>query len=793
MGRVLKTLTVLCLFLALFIAAGSAYTQLRIKNILKEQALSSFAVVLSKPFAIAPGVNPYNAKIEERLARLRYSLGQEIPSRPGQARLDSSSLTIFLRKFTDASGIHHEQQLIRAAIDGKGRVTSVKDVSTDTEIPVAWLEPESLSTLGSNERRAVTPARLAEVSKWLPKALVTVEDERFFNHFGVDPIGILRALVVNMKSGSLRQGGSTLTQQLAKNLFYGNQRTLKRKAKEAVAAVLIETAFSKEEILELYINEIFLGQEGRVAIHGFGEASLSFFGKAVSDLTVSEAATLVGMVKAPSYYSLRRHPKRARARRDIVLGKMLEQGVINEKQYLASKDEALNIKQVRRSRRQAPYYVDYLRSVLAKVIPVESLALQPIQIHSGIDVAYQNCAEKAVNEGLQSLEKKFPRLKRKKHPLQAALVSLTPANGEFLAWVGGRDYRQSQFEHISLAARQTGSVFKPFVFLTALDRDLNNYRAAKTTNLLSDEPIKLQTVAGSFWEPKNYDKKFHGDVTLRQALVRSLNIPAVQLIQKVGVANVVRTTHLLGIKRNIPEVPAIALGAAELTPLEVARGYATIANGGRLARFRPIRSITKTGSQKVLFESPLRDVEKVSETAAFVLTDMLVSAVSHGTGRAVARSGYHGLVAGKTGTTNSARDAWFAGYTPRLLSVVWVGFDDNAKTGLTGGQAAAPIWSSYMQCVKSMEPDLSFVAPPGVVYRKIDTTSGLLATSDCPAASTTTEIFIEGTHPVTSCREHQGGGYFAENRDIRRARIQGGRNDSRKKGFIRSLFDKLWR
>lgn len=794
-SRVGKTLIFILLLTLVGVAVGSGYTQIRIKRILQEQALSSFAVVLSRPFALAPGVRPHAANITQRLKRLRYSIRNEKPQRPGQAYLTPSTIDLYLREFVSPSGQRQIAQRVFAQLDSSGRIQTLRTVDTNIDLPVAWLEPETLALLGSNESRATTPTTLAEISPWVPKALIAIEDERFYSHFGVDPIAILRALIINMKSGSIRQGGSTLTQQLAKNLFYGSEKTLTRKAKEAVAAILIETAFSKDQILELYLNEIFLGQEGRVAIHGFGEASLSFFGKQASNLDISEAATLVGIVKAPSYYSPRRHTQRARKRRDIVLGKMLEQGLLSEKQYLRAKDTPIQVKKKQTARRIAPYYVDYLRSVLRDAVPLDELSLQPIQIRSGIDVEYQRCAETAITQGINALEKRFPRLRKNTKGLQGALVSVTPATGEFLAWVGGRNYSKSQFERISSAVRQTGSVFKPMVYLTALDPGLNNYRIAKTTSILVDEPVRLEPVRGTIWEPQNYDKKFRGEVSLRHALVRSLNIPAVRLAQKVGIANIVRTTHRLGVSRKIPEVPAIALGAAELTPLEVARAYATIANGGTLTQFRPILSITKNSkTAKLLFQSPLRDSRRVSEAASFVLTDMLASAIDVGTGRSVRRTGYVGAAAGKTGTTNDARDAWFAGYTPHLLTVVWIGFDDNSKTGLTGGQAAAPIWSAYMQCVQEMEPKLEFIPPPGVVYRKVDTTTGMLASKNCDSSLVTTEIFVDGTQPTDECNEHTPGGFFAgrSKDESRRARINPKKSKPSSGGFLQSIIDNLW-
>ena len=724
---------------------------------LRERQISSSSMVLSRPYPLQPGETTSQDTILRRLKRLGYQKSESLPEHPGQFQEIERGLVLYTRDTVLADAIVQPASLVSVYFKENKIIEEVIDTKFRKPVQRIWLEPEIVSLLGTDEIRASTPKLISDYPELLVGAVLAIEDDSFSSHLGVNPFAILRAFLVNVRSGGVVQGGSTITQQLAKNLFFSSERSMTRKAMEAIYAVLIEFAFTKQEILTFYLNEVFLGQEGQVAIHGFGEASESFFGKEVKDLSVAEMATLAGMIKAPSSYSPRRFPDKARQRRLVVLGRMEELKLITESARIKASQETLHVIPPQRMQRTAPFFMDYLRRRLAQAFDDIEPASRQIKIYSGIDIEYQLCAQNAVKNGVLELEKKNPRLKKKGSTLQAALVSVSPASGEIRAWVGGREYGLSQFDRVSQSKRQPGSTFKPFVYLTALDRGLNSYRVARTTSLLSDEPKSIK-IPGGFWEPQNYDKKFRGDVTVREALAKSLNIPTIDLAMKIGVDSVARTAELFGFGKNLPRVPSLALGAGEVSPLEMARAYTAIANGGILLQLQPILGITLDDSE-VIFQAKHVEQIAASEQAVFILTDMLGTALSNGTGAIVRRLGFTRPAAGKTGTSNDSRDAWFSGFTPTLLTVVWVGFDDNKETGLTGGAGAAPIWTSYMKCVSEFEPELDFIAPEGIVYREIDHQSGLLKTDFCPSSTIVTELFVEGTEPITPCPIHSGGGY----------------------------------
>lgn len=722
---------------------------------MQTRSLSTSSLVLSRPLELHLGRSLAPEHLASYLKRIGYRLVSNNPSEPGTFNRKESEITLYTREFTLPSG--QTQQSFPLEVEFRAdEISSLRHAALEAPVRHAALEPEVLSVLGTTESRATIPLSLGDYPPHLINALLAIEDERFYAHFGVDPLAIARALYQNLRSGEVVQGGSTITQQLAKNLFLTPERSLSRKIKEAAAAVLLETAYSKEEILEMYMNEVFLGQEGRIALHGFGEAAQAFFNKPAQQLELAEAATLAGIVKAPSAYSPRSHPERALKRRRTVLKKMLELGFIDERQRFAAAEVQLSVQPATRSRRFAPYFVDFVRSKMEQVAATTIRSSSPLHVMTGLDRAYQLCAEQSVAAGLARLEKERPWLKRKrgKGRLQAALISVSSISGEVRAWVGGRNYQESQFDRISQAKRQPGSAFKPFIYLAALDGNLNSYRTARVSSTLLDEPLRIPIAGAPDWEPKNYDGKFRGEVTVREALAKSLNVPAVYLIERVGTETAAHAAEMLGIPGPLPRVPSIALGSAELTPLELTRGYASIAAGGRSRSIAAITALVKPQRQETLWQHRLRERRVADEAAVFVLTNILQSAVESGTGAVVRRLGYKGPAAGKTGTTTGYRDAWFVGYTPSLLTTVWVGFDDNSETKLSGSSAAAPIWAEYMKCVEPLEPELEFVPPATVVFRDIDLASGLLATRYCPRQDIVTEVYVQGTEPLTPCTLH---------------------------------------
>lgn len=751
--RFFRNLLSIGALLALALFVGALFMRHKVINRVGKRNLGSASVVLSRSIPISRGTNIDTLRVLTRLKRLGYQAANGSTKVAGEYSLHDNLLEVFVRENQNAQGQNTPEERLAIQLDENHQVVSIQKLPEEEAKEVWWLEPEPVSYLGTSSTRSSTPRRLEEFPPYLINALLSIEDERFYHHFGIDPIAVSRAFVHNMAAGHVVEGGSTITQQLAKNLFFTRQRSFVRKIFEAFSAILIETAFTKKQILEFYANEVFLGQVGQVAIHGFGEAAKSFFATDVDSITLAEAATLAGIIKAPSAYSPRNNPERAVERRNLVLQKMAELGYINEHQRAVAAAEELIVRPAPKSNRVAPYFVDSLRKQLMETFDIDYKSPGEIQVHTGLDLEYQDCAQTALENGLKEVEKNFPKLKREKNPLQSALISIVPASGEIRAWVGGRDYGDSQFDRVTQAHRQPGSSFKPFVYLTALDHSLNNYRVARTTSILVDEPIELKNVdgAGTNWRPENYDEKFRGEVTVRQALSFSLNIPTVQLALKVGMPSIAHTAALFGFGDNLPPVPALALGAGEVTPYAEARAYSALANGGVLVTPRDILSLTAPNETAPLYLAQLNEQRVASEDAVYVLTSIMQSVMEVGTGAGARARGFLRPAAGKTGTSNDTRDSWFAGFTPSLLTVVWVGFDDNAKTGLTGASGALPIWTEYMKCVTPMEPELDFVPPPGVVFLDVDSKSGLLWDPACGSDNRLREVFVRGTEPVTSC------------------------------------------
>lgn len=739
----------------LLIFFSSFYIKRKVIQIVNNRNITTASAIYSSPLAINKGFNTDAYNLRNRLSRLSYQFKNSEPQNPGEVFWTKTQIAIFLRGFTADKKIKQTPNLILINLDTTNKVSSIIDPKFQINLNQIYLEPEVLSMLGDNATRASIQKPLRDFPAHLVKSVLAIEDERFYTHFGIDPFGLIRAIKVNLSQGEVVQGGSTITQQLAKNLFFSLKRTFSRKILEVFVAIALEFGFTKDEILELYLNEVYLGQEGNIAIHGFAQAANSFFGKDLSQINIAEAATLAGLIKAPSSYSPRRFPKKALKRRKIVLDKILELKYINDQQYDQALASKLLIKEATQTKRVAPYFCDYIRKTLPEIFPEEYFTKEKIQVITGIDVDYQKCAETAVELGLKKLRANFPRLNvAGKDPLQAALVSVNPTDGSILSWVGGRNYGENQFDRVSQSLRQPGSSFKPFVYLTALDKELNSYRVAKTTNILVDEAVSIPLENGDTWEPKDFDDEYRGEVTVREALTHSLNIPTIELAMKVGIDKIAKTAELYGFGKNLPQVPSLALGAGEVSPLILARAYTALANGGLLIDFRPIISATLEGKAEPIYESKLNFKKASSEQAVYVLTTILQDVINKGTANSIRRANFTGIAAGKTGTSNDSRDSWFAGFTPHNLTVVWVGFDDNRETRLTGGQAAAPIWAEYEKCIAPMEPQLDFIPPEGVVFRNIDKTTGLVATRSCATENIIREVFIEGTQPVTEC-EHE--------------------------------------
>lgn len=704
------------------------------------------ALIYATPQALAAGVQIKIADVAGTLTRLSYTETRGEPTRPGQFRRTASAWDIYLRGLPGLSPAQ------RVALDVRDdRIVRVTRNGRD--IGAATLEPEILASAADRPGEDNRPVRLRDVPFSLLQAVLAAEDHRFFDHRGVDLRGLLRAAWVNLRSGRVAQGGSTITQQLVKNRLLDPKRTLTRKLDEAWLATLIEWRYSKERILEAYLNEVYLGQRGAIAIRGVASASRAYFHKEVHQISVAEAALLAGMIRAPNTYSPTLNPARARERRDVVLARMRDLGRLSEGDYQAARREPVRVQPAVATTQTAPYFADHVRQELEARFGSGVLDGRDVRVFTTLDVTLQRLAESAVERGLARLEARRPQLRSadEAHRLQAALVALDPATGHIRAMVGGRRYLTSQYNRATLAHRQAGSAFKPFVYAAALTAPSNGGRGFTLATFLDDSPLTL-TVDGAPWSPRNYDDRYLGRVTVREALQQSLNAATVRLAQDVGLPTIVERARALGIESRLDPVPAMALGAFEVTPLELARAYLPFFNGGlRTPPAHAVRAL-QDGNGTVETDDE-EDRPVMSPAEAYLMTSLLEGVVNAGTGAAARSLGVTGAVAGKTGTTNEGRDAWFVGGGPGLVAAVWVGYDSGEPHGMSGAEGALPIWAEFMRPALESVAPRAFSVPAGVSFVEIDLTNGKTANRFCPR--TAREVFLAGTEPEI-CRDHGG-------------------------------------
>lgn len=609
---------------------------------------------------------------------------------------------------------------------------------------------------------------LDDVSPQFVDAIIATEDRAFGEHWGVDVLAIARAALTNLRAGQVVQGASTITQQLARSLFLTPEVSLKRKIKEALLAVRIEQTYSKDRILELYLNQIYFGE----GAYGVEAASMSLFGKPASELNIGEAALLAGLPKNPSGYSPRRHPERARRRRSVVLASMLARGTITEEEAASADTTAVEVLPREEDVKLGAYFIEHVRREVIAKYGAEALYAGGLRIFTTLDTDLQERAEAVLEERLQNLETEyhFPNKRGDEYDLdslayipyvQGALLAVDTSTGGIVSMIGGRDFRESSFNRATQAPRQPGSGFKPFVYTAAIDRGFSPadtimdapivIGGAGTPLVLegTDPPIEEPTD----WAPVNYSREFHGEVRLRYALKRSINIPAVKLTMLVGPDAVAHYAHDMGIRTRLPEIYSIALGSAEVRLIDMVRAYAVLANQGIMLEPYAVERIEDRNGRVLEMHSAV-STEAISPQTAYVVTNMLESVIDSGTGWAARAWGFQYPAAGKTGTTNDYTDAWFVGFTPHVVCGVWVGFDDRSSLGknMTGARVALPVWTEYMKAAHVGLPKDRFPVPPGIVLRKICAASGELATSNCP--DVIEEVFIEGTEPLRSCTVH---------------------------------------
>jgi len=702
----------------------------------------------SGAFLLKPDLSLVHSHLLERLQRLGYRRVTVPAQSPGDYQLTDEALTVYLHPQPEG---HVGATMVTLTLD-QGRVTDVLSPLDGTALFPIFLEPELLSGVRGESRQVREWVPLAQIPPGIIETVLTIEDRRFYSHFGIDPVAVGRALWTNFTKGGVVQGGSTITQQLAKNLFYSPQRTMGRKFKEALAALVLEVKYTKQNILESYLNEIYLGQAGFVSIYGVREAAHRYFGKTLQELTVEEVAMIAGLIKGPNSYAPMKHPELAKQRRDVVLRRLRETGLLTEEAWKRAVNEPVRVTPSEDVLTDAPYFVDaVLRQVEeAGVVPLP----EGLRIDSTLDSMIQQAATESLEKGLAKLEAAHPYLNSSLESVQGAVVVLDPKTGSVLALVGGRDYRRSQFNRAVQARRQPGSLFKPFVYLAALEAAREGQAGHLTAaSLLADEPVTFESDVGP-WSPQNYDKQFRGQVTLRNALEQSLNVPAVRAAKAVGTKPIVQLLHRLGVTSAIgDDLSSVALGSSSVSLMEITAAYGAVANGGIAVQPTAVRS-TRDRQGDIVWNAVPDRQQATSPQGAYVLTSLLEGVIQRGTASKAKVIGLQGAVAGKTGTTDGYRDAWFVGYTSDVVIGVWVGFDDERPLRLTGSQAALPIWMDLARRV--IPPNApAFVMPPGVVTRDIDPKTGQLATFQCPEQIS--EVFIEGTEPSVYCEVHGGG------------------------------------
>ena len=691
------------------------------------------------------------------LDQARYRRAAGTPYAPGQYRKRGSIFEIYLRPFVYPDRSEPGSPTLVEIRDG--HVASLENGFTETT-PRGLLrvDPLLLAEFSDQERERRSYMPLHTIPRHVALAVVASEDRRFFRHMGLDILGIGRATARNVRAGTVIEGGSTISQQLAKNIFLSRQRTFTRKLHEALLAVLIEFRYSKEQILEFYLNQIYLGQRGTWSVCGVEEGALFYFNKHANELTLGEAALLAGIIPAPNRFSPYRDAEAAISRRNEVLDDMVASGFISKADAQRARKVPLRFAPNPAPLIRAPYFVDYVREVLSKDISEGDLSTRGLQVFTTLDPRLEDAAEKAVREGAREADARSPSSGASRDPAQAALLAIEPQNGAIRAMVGGRDYRTSPFNRSVESRRQPGSAFKPFVYVAALDSPFEGRRPPLTAaTLLEDTPDSFQTSLGP-WAPRNYEDTYYGRVTAARALARSMNVATVRLEFLVGIPKIAQMAHALGVQSRLREVASLALGTSEVTPIELTTAYATIANGGVMVRPIAVRAVLDRGGNLVW--TPRRESRRVIRPeTAYMATTLLEGPVIYGTAASIrSQFGFTRPAAGKTGTTDDENDAWFVGYTPDLVAGVWVGCDRNRRLGLSGTQAAVPIWARFMDEAHRGKPVREFQAPPGVIDVWIDADTGYRAGADCPHIMR--ESFVPSTEPRQVCMVSHAPSWF---------------------------------
>ncbi len=684
----LKTLWSLSWKAGLALVAVLIFVGIYLDSVVKQrfegQLFQLPTVVYARIHTLYAGENVSRPELQKELDILNYRKVSQ-PRYPGEYSSSSSKIELIRRPFEFVDGPEADRHVM-LHFDASS-LTRIQSLESKGDLGYLRLEPKMLGMLEKDTDEQRLFLRREQFPEIMVDALLVTEDRDFYQHDGVSPLAIARAMFVNLKAGRTVQGGSTLTQQLAKNLFLTQDRTLWRKVREAYIALILDYRYSKDRILEAYLNEVYLGQSGKQAIHGFGLASRYYFGQPIQELRIDQLAMLVGMVKGPSYYNPVRFPERTKERRDLVLRLMMQQNMLTASEYDQAASRPLDIQDVPRIASRQPAYFQQLSMELREKVGEAFQGETGLRVFTSLDPISQDKLEKAIS-------KKVPELgKVAGNELEAAAVAVDRTSGEIRAMVGGKRTGYDGFNRAINASRPIGSLVKPAVYLTALEQP-EKYTLATT---LQDTPLSLKGSKGSVWEPRNFDRQFRGDVPLYQALAKSLNVPTVRLGMQLGIDQVSDTLARLGVNRNeIRPVPSMFLGAFSLTPLEVAQMYQTLTNSGRKAPLTALRSVVDLEGH-VLYQSLPKSSPAVNEQAAWLTTYAMKQGVAQGTGRYLQNQFAWAALAGKTGTSNDSRDSWFVGVDGREVTTIWLGRDDNQPTKLTGASGALRVYAEYLK------------------------------------------------------------------------------------------------
>lgn len=707
------------LALAALLLFVGIYLDSVVKQRFEGQLFDLPTVVYARVLDLSPGTQVSLVQVKNELDVLNYRKVSS-PRHPGEYSSSSTKIEMIRRPFEFVDGPEADRHVM-LHFNGN-ELTRIQSLEKKGDMGYLRVEPKMLGMLEKSNDEQRLFLKRNQFPEVMVDALLATEDRNFYQHDGVSPLAIARAMVVNVKAGRTVQGGSTLTQQLAKNLFLSSERTLWRKIREAYIALILDHRYSKDRILEAYLNEVYLGQNGGEAIHGFGLASRLYFGQPIQELRIDQLALLVGMVKGPSYYNPVRYPERAKTRRDLVLRLLMQQDILTPRQYEEAASRDLDIQDNPRIASRQPAYFQQVNIELKKYVGDRFQAKKGIRVFTSLDPVSQDKLEK-------SIARKVPELsKTAGDKLEAATIAVDRNTGEIRAMVGGKRTGYDGFNRALNASRPIGSLVKPAVYLTALEQP-EKYTLATT---LMDTPLSLKGSKGSVWSPRNFDRKFRGEVPLYVALSKSYNVPTVRLGMQLGIDKVSDTIGKLGVDKNeIRPVPSMFLGAFSLTPFQVSQMFQTITNSGRIAPLSALRSVVDSDGE-VLYQSIPRVSQRVDQQAAWLTTYAMKRGVSEGTGRFLQNQFAWAGLAGKTGTSNDSRDSWFVGVDGREVTTIWLGRDDNKPTKLTGSSGALRVYADYL---KQRTPEqLLLPWPTGIATASFTRTSDGALEFDCDGA-----------------------------------------------------------